>query len=218
MITGVLRHCTQLEIDPAVRRLPRPVGGRLRLLPPARLPAPTAAQGPRPAEALPPRGRPARTPTPTCSRSSPGHPLGTHPPAVRRAGQVRHGAAPGDGGGRGPPAPLHPHQRPAPHLPGPGRAGQGLQDPLPVRLPALGCGARSTRGSTSSRPGTAPTASSSTAGAAIRHEPARGRGGGHALPPPAPDLPGLHQHADDPAGARRTDAGTIAWRKQISGH
>ena len=45
MIEGVLRHCTEMEVEQQLRRQPRPERGGLRLLPPARLPAAAAAEG-----------------------------------------------------------------------------------------------------------------------------------------------------------------------------
>ena len=147
MIEGVLRHCTEMAVEKTLRRQPRPERGRVRLLPPARLPAPAAAQGHSRAEALPPGGRQARALSAPCSRSS-RRPINwdlirqQYDEMVKYATALRLGTAETEAILRR----FTREQPQAPDLPGAGRAGQGDQDDLPVPVSALrGAAARDPR-------------------------------------------------------------------------
>ena len=136
MIEGLLRHCTDAEIDRQLHRHARRVDRRVRVLPPARLPAAAAAEEHRRRPPLPPRRRrrPARAWTHGADAADP---LGADRPAVRPARQVRDRAAARDRRGRAGPAALHPRRPQAPDLPGARGARPRGPDDLPLRLPRL---------------------------------------------------------------------------------
>ena len=111
MIEGVLRHCTEMEVDRQyvdshgqsvvafafTRLLGFQLLPRLKAIHAQRLYRPDA-------------GKPDAYPRPA-ARAVAADRLGPDPPAVRRDGQVRHRAPAGHGGGRGHPAALHARER-----------------------------------------------------------------------------------------------------------
>ena len=168
MIEGVLRHCTEMEVEKtyvdshgqsAVAFAFCSLLG-FALLP--RLKRIHAQKLSRPAA-----GAPECLPGAEAGHE-PADQLAADRPAVRRDGQVRDRAPARHGGRRGHPAPLHAQQHPAPDLSGTGRARQGAANRLSslAICTAWPFAAKSTRASTSSSTGTAPTTSSSTVAAA----------------------------------------------------
>lgn len=99
---------------------------------------------------------------------------------------------------------IHASERAPSRVQGPGGAGQGHLDPLP--LPLTGLRGLAPEGERGAEGGGELERRQRihllrTRRRAI-HEPSRGPGNGLALPAPASVQPRLHQHADDPARAR----------------
>ena len=131
MIEGVMRHCTELEVDRHYVDSHGQSGRGVRVHAATELPAPAAPQGDPFAAPLQVRCLPARRlPQPT-ARIVETDRLGADPAPVRRDGQIRHRVAARHSRGRGDPAPLHPRERPASDLQGPAGAWEGGQDGFP---------------------------------------------------------------------------------------
>ena len=106
MIEGVLRHCTEMEVDRQYVDSHGQSTVGFAFLPVARLPALAAPQGDRSRTLRAGAGHP--TPTRTCGRPDQADRLGTDSPAIRPDGEIRDGAPPRHRRDRSDPAPLHP--------------------------------------------------------------------------------------------------------------
>ena len=160
MIEGVVHHCTEMEVDrqyvdsPGQSTIAFAFGRLLgfQLMP--RLKAIPVQKLSRPSGCLPELA---------------GHPdeadrLGIDPPAIRPAGQIRDGRPPRHGRDRSDPAPLRPQQHSASDLqrPSPNSARRSKPSSSAGTFTANTSDARSTRASTSSSNGIAPTILSSS--------------------------------------------------------
>ena len=190
-----------------LRRLARPIGGGLCLLPPARHRAADAAPEAHQVRAALSAGEgDGRGLSESGRHVRPSHPLGSDRAAVRRDGQGDRGPQARHGDRGGDPEAVQLLQRHAPDLQGPGRGGQSGEEHLPLRLSGLaGDPARGPRGAQRGRelerdqrlhllwpPGRA------------GHQQPRATGDRDAVAAIAAELPDAHQHdpgrADDRAG------------------